>query len=194
MITLTGFKKSCKIIAVALAAIFLAGGVITGVAAYLSSRTEQVNNTLTVGDVSISIAETNEKMLPLIPGSTISKDPKITVKSGSADCYLYVKVRESDNLKTYISYKLASGWKPLGDEYPNVYYREVDSMNVDIIFSILEGDKVKAIDVDDATLASLTAETLPKLAFVGFAVQKKDVDNATAGWGALKARYQRATS
>lgn len=73
---MTGFKRSCKILAVALAAILIAGGIINGVAAFLSSRTGSVNNTLSVGDVKISIAETNERTLPLVPGTTVDKDPK----------------------------------------------------------------------------------------------------------------------
>ena len=186
---MTGFKRSCKILAVALAAILIVGGIINGVAAFLSSRTGSVNNTLSVGDVKISIAETNERTLPLVPGTTVDKDPKITVKSGSADCYVYVKIRESANLKTYITYEVADGWAPLGEDYPGIYYRESSSMNVDAVYSVLKGDKVSVKNVDNTTLSLITGNNLPRLSFAGFAVQKRDVNDAVAGWIALKTRY-----
>ena len=46
----------------------------------------------------------------MIPGWTIDKDPKVTVKEGSEDCWLFVEITEENDLRKYISYCTAEGW------------------------------------------------------------------------------------
>ena len=77
----------------------------------------------------------------MIPGNTITKDPTVTVEAGSEDCWLFVKVVESDNLDTFIDYKIAEGWTAL-DGHAGVYYREVATTESDKVFKVLAGDEV----------------------------------------------------
>lgn len=65
----------------------------------------------------------------------------------------------------------------------------IKSMNVDAVYSVLKGDKVSVKNVDNTTLSLITGNNLPRLSFAGFAVQKRDVNDAVAGWIALKTRY-----
>ena len=55
---------------------------VAGTYAYLTAKTAQVVNTFTVGNVNIDLTEktTDYKM---VPGTTINKDPKVTVKADS---------------------------------------------------------------------------------------------------------------
>ena len=77
----------------------------------------------------------------MVPGNAIEKDPTVTVKSGSEECWLFVKVEESANLDTYIDYAIADGWTEL-EEGSGVYYREVAASQADTAFSVLNDNKV----------------------------------------------------
>ena len=81
----------------------------------------EVKNTFTVGDINIGLTETTTDY-KMVPGNTIAKDPTVTVKAESEACWLFVKVTESENLDTFITYAIAEGWTKLQD---GVYYREV---------------------------------------------------------------------
>lgn len=77
--------------------------------AYLTS-TDEVENTFTVGDVQIKLDEAKvntetgkavepeeriddgNKLVRMVPGRLIDKDPTVTVLAGSEDCYVRVKV------------------------------------------------------------------------------------------------------
>ena len=88
-------KKRTLIILVALVAVF--GMAVGGTIAWLTDQTEPITNTFTVGNINIELKETATEF-KMVPGVTIVKDPKITVKSGSEACYLFVKVEKSANL------------------------------------------------------------------------------------------------
>ena len=64
---------------------------IGGTLAWLTDTTEPVTNTFTYGDINITLAETTE-VYKMVPGNSISKDPSVTVESGSEACWLFVKV------------------------------------------------------------------------------------------------------
>ena len=59
---------------VALAVLTIAGTTL----AYLTATTESVTNTFTVGNIDITLAETKTDF-KMVPGSTIAKDPMVTV-------------------------------------------------------------------------------------------------------------------
>ena len=80
-----------------------------------------VENTFTVGNVTIELNETTGGNYHLLPGATLNKDPKVTVKSGSEDCWLFVKVTPSPTLHHYLSYEIESGWQALDGE-SDVFY------------------------------------------------------------------------
>ena len=157
-----------------------------GTIAWLTAETAPVTNTFTVGDINIELAETttNYKM---VPGNTIAKDPKVTVKAGSEACWLFVKVVESNTLGTYIDYDMASGWTALSG-VDGVYYREVAASAADQTFSVLADNKVTVYDtVTKAQMDALkvAGATQPTLTFTAYACQKDNVADAAAAWAKI---------
>ena len=75
---------------------------IGGTIAWLTDKTDAVTNTFTTSDISIELAETKSNF-KMVPGNTIDKDPKVTVKANSEACWLFVKIEESANLDDYIT-------------------------------------------------------------------------------------------
>ena len=142
---------SYKAFAVILAAVLILGGAIGGTMAWLIDDTEAVANVFTDSDIEITLNENkgnsipnnpNEREFKMIPGHTITKDPKVTVEAGSEDCFLFVKIEKSTNYDTYLAdYAIVQGWNELNG-HEGVYYREVPSNSKDDqTFSILAGGK-----------------------------------------------------
>lgn len=167
-----------KTLALVLALTLLVAGVVGGTLAWLTDQTAEVKNTFTVGDINIDLTETTTDY-KMVPGNTIAKDPTVTVKANSEACWLFVKVTESENLDTFITYAIAEGWTELQD---GVYYREVPASAADQTFSVLAGDAVTV--KSDVTRAMLeTAKTdAPTLTFKAYAIQKDHFATADAAW------------
>lgn len=169
----------------ALVAVVSIGGTI----AWLTATTAPVTNTFTVGDINITLAETTTDY-KMVPGNTINKDPKVTVKANSEACWLFVKVEESSNLGSFIGYTIADDWVQLKDknntDVKGVYYREVSAVTADTAFSVLKDDRVTVKDdVTKAMMNSLTDTTRPTLTFTAYAVQKDNVTTAADAWEKL---------
>lgn len=105
-------------VAMALVCVFAVGMTI----AYLTSTTETVTNTFTVGNVKITLDEAmvDEMGVPvenadrvtantykLLPGHTYTKDPTIHVDESSEDCFIRAKVTITN----------ASAWQALIEKY-----------------------------------------------------------------------------
>ena len=166
-------KKKSLALVLALAMIVVC--VVGGTLAWLIDKTDPVKNTFTYGDIDITLAETttNYKM---IPGYTIDKDPKVTVKAGSEKCYLFVKVDKSANFDNFMTYDMAAGWTQLedasGNDVDGVFYRVVDTADMGTAYSVLANDKVTVRgDVTKAMLNGLTEATQPTLTFTAYACQ-----------------------
>lgn len=173
-------KKVLSIVAVVLVLCCAIGGTL----AWLTDKTASVKNTFTVGDINIELTETttNYKM---VPGNTISKDPKVTVKANSEACWLFVKVEKSANFDSFTTYDMADGWTEL-PSVTGVYYREVAATTAATDFSVLKGDSVSVKDtVTKADLNALTQNTFPTLTFTAYAVQKDNVADAATAWSKL---------
>lgn len=175
-----------KTLALILALVMVFGAAVGGTIAYLTSTTDPVVNTFTVGNINIDLKETT-KDYKMVPGNTINKDPKVTVKENSEACWLFVKVNKSDNLDNFISYTVDSDWTQLkdadGNEVAGVYYRSVDATTADVTYSVLTGDKVTVkTDVTKTMMDGLTADTNPTLTFTAYAIQKAGFDTASAAW------------
>ena len=129
------------------------GGVIGGTVAWLTDTSEPVVNTFTDSDIEITLTETdavdNANSYKMVPGYTISKDPKVTVEAGSEKCYLFVKLDKSDNFDSFLTYEIADGWTALSGVanvyYRNVYYRVVDTNEMGTAFSVLKDDQVTVL-------------------------------------------------
>ena len=173
-----------------------------GTLAWLMDSTQSITNTFTVGNVDIELTETDAEgnvlnasataqnaSFKMVPGSTIAKDPKITVKANSEAAWLFVKVEESSTLDTYITWAIADGWTALADE-DGVYYREAAATgNADATpISILKDNSVTVNSgVTKAQMDALNAggTTQPTLKFTAYAVQKENL-TVTAAWAAAQ--------
>lgn len=174
-------KKVLSIVAVVLVLCCAIGGTL----AWLTDKTDSVVNTFTVGDINIELTESENLNLKMVPGNTITKDPKVTVKDGSEACWLFVKVEKSANFDSFMTYEMADGWTALPD-VTGVYYREVAATTAATDFSVLKGDSVSVKDtVTKADLNALTQNTFPTLTFTAYAVQKDNVADAATAWSKL---------
>lgn len=181
-------KNSKKTVAV-IAAVIVICSLVGGTIAFLFTRTEKASNTFTIGNIDITLTESEDLDFHMESGKSIEKDPIVTVKADSIESYLYVEIEESDNLDTFISYELANGWIPLGDAYSNIYYRETEVSSKDETYHVLKGDKITVNNVSDSQMNSLTDTTLPKLTFAAYAIQKDGVGSAVDAWSLLTEQY-----
>lgn len=134
-------RSTLKPLLVAMAVVLLIGCIAGGTLAWLTDTTDKVVNTFTTSDINIELAETKTDF-KMIPGYTIEKDPKVTVKTGSEACLVFVKIDKANNLDYYIDYAVADGWIELDAiEYPGVYYREVPAGNADQTFNVIGYNK-----------------------------------------------------
>lgn len=189
--------KLRKTLLVVASAILLVVASVMGTMAWLTSTTQEVKNTFTVGNVAISLdeAKVNEygsegssaervtgNTYKLINGHTYTKDPTIHVAEGSEDCYLFVKVVngisgiEASGNTTIAAQMKAKGWKAL-DEVVDVYYYTVN----DEITAVSASNDVPVFGsftvADGATLGSYANASVTVTAY---AVQKDGFEGKTA--------------
>lgn len=184
----TNVKILTLVAAIALALACTAGATL----AWLTDTTPEVKNVFTTADIGVTLTETfntdtdNDNKndawkAQLIPGYTYSKNPKVTVKANSVDCYLFVKFEETSNPSTYLTYTstltTANGWTQGtgggegGNGVPtNVWFREVTSSTSDQSWELLKDNQVKISE--SLTKDSMpTAENAPKLTYTAYASQ-----------------------
>ena len=176
-----------KAISVVLVLVLLIGGMIGGTVAWLIDKSDSVVNTFTYGDINIELDETDTGLdndgndttneYKMIPGQTIGKDPTITVKSGSENNWLFVKLVKSTNFDNFMTFTIADGWTQLydvqGNEVEGVYFRFQSETDVDVAYPVLKDDQVIVKgEVTKQMLNALDAdETYPKLTVTAYAVQ-----------------------
>lgn len=173
-------ELSGKLVVAMLAVTLLIGCAIGGTVAWLTAKTDSVINTFTYGDINITLAETTGNSYKIIPGVDIAKDPKVTVKANSEDCWLFVKVQESGTfVADKVTYSIADGWTALTGQ-TDVYYREVSAATTDTEYYVLEGNKVTVSDT--LTKEDIQNITNPTLTFTAYAVQKDGIADAATAW------------
>lgn len=138
-------RTKTKALVLALCAVLLVVATVFVTMAFLTSE-DSVQNTFTVGEVTISLDELDvddsdndgsttdrdkANEYKLIPGKTYTKDPTIHVGAKSEPCYLFVKVEnglvdaEEDGDTTIAAQMEANGWT-LVDGQTDIYvYEEV---------------------------------------------------------------------
>ena len=170
-----------KGLALVLALTLLVVGVVAGTLAWLTAKSDVVTNTFTTSDIKVKLEETTGEEYKMIPGYTISKDPKATVLSGSEECYLFVKLEKSQNFDTYLKYDIADDWTPLTG-VNGVYYRVVNTADMGTPYSVLKNDQVTVKDtVTKEQMNALNAESAvkPTLTITAYASQLYKNNNAT---------------
>lgn len=169
----------------ALALVLVFAVAVGGVVAWLTDKTDPVENTFTVGDINITLTESPNLDLKMVPGKTITKDPKVTVEAKSEACWLFVKVKESTNFGTFMTYTMANGWTAL-DGQNGVYYREVAATTADTSFAVLKDNQVTVKDgVTKAQLEEVKTANQPTLTFTAYAVQKDNIADAATAWSKI---------
>ena len=177
-------KKVLSIVAVVLVLCCAIGGTL----AWLTDKTGPVVNTFTVGDINLDLSESENLNLKMVPGNTITKDPKVTVQANSEKCWLFVKVDKSANFDQYLTYTPATGWE-LVTGTDNVYARKVTTADFGTAFSVLQNDQVTVKGtVTEGMMTSLTTASYPTLTITAYATQlhKSATEDFTAvdAWAA----------
>ena len=208
-------NKTLKALVAVLSMVLVMCLTVAGTLAWLVDETTPVVNTFSPSNIDLKLEEspvgesgsTTANIYKMIPGVKIDKDPKVTVKA-DIDCYVFVKVTETDNFDTYMTYEIDAGvWTELdATQYPGVYYREVsatadedqDSKNDVEAFYVLDGNQVMVpntvtkgdmdkLYTNDGTVKA-DAE-LPKLTFTAYAIQKQGFEhNLTGAWTQAQAQ------
>ena len=185
------------------AALFLAmalvvGATIGGTIAWLTATTTPVVNTFTTSDVDITLSEVvdtdedGKAEFQMVPGCTITKDPKVKVTADSEDCYVFVKVEKTSEFDNYIEYAMAPDWTQLennGEKVDGVFYRTVTTdekgEDIPVIGYYKNGTFVPDKVLVKPTVTKVMMETInndsskqPKLTFTAYAIQLKK-DNST---------------
>ena len=179
-------RKLLKPLAIFACAVVLIAGTVAGTLAYLTAKTDPITNTFTVGDINITLTESANLDLKMVPGVDMTKDPKVTVEAGSEDCWLFVKLDKSAGFDTYLTYTIdANVWTAL-DADNGIYYRKVLASDPNRTFSVLLNDKVTAKsevskaqynDIANAPTLSVTAYAIQ---LAGFEVEEGA--KPTAAW------------
>lgn len=198
-------RKAKKTLLAAACACALVVGSVVGTVAYLTS-TDEVKNTFTVGNVAITLDETDvDNSMPnadrvkansykLLPGHEYTKDPIVHVASTSEDSYLFVRVVNEisaieDSTNTVASQMAAKGWKAVDGQtglyvYAGTAAGATAPLAVSASTNITVFEKVKvASTVDNTTLAGYANKTIIVTAY---AVQKDGFEGKTASeiWAA----------
>lgn len=187
-------KTVRKSLILAACAIMLVCATIAGTLAYLTA-TASVKNTFTVGNVAITMDETDvddstlneerdtENKYKLLPGQTYIKDPIIHVSATSEDCYVFVKVTnnisavEAAGDSTIAEQLEENGWKTVPKE-SNVYYKE-DAVKANADVDVFDSFTVS----DSATNEQLKAINGETIEVEAYAVQAT-FDTAVEAWNA----------
>ena len=161
--------------------------------ALLMQKTGTIENTFTVGNINIELTETGadvngKQTFKIIPGTNITKDPKVTVKANSEACWLFVVVKATQ-IPDFMTYSVASGWDVYtGATIPGstIYYRSVgaNDAKTGISYPIIAGNTITVSkDVTKAQIDAVT--TNPELSFTALAVQAENVTTVDAAWTAI---------
>ena len=163
-----------------------------GTIAWLTDSTSEITNTFTPSTIDIDLAETTGTSYKMVPGSSIEKDPEVTVVKGSEKSWVFVELVENPGIETdtttdpdtvttklftnYLTYSIADGWTLLSESTnanvaTKVYYRVVgaDTVN-DQKFDVIEGDTLTVESgLTKSNMDNLT--TNPSLVVTAYAIQ-----------------------
>ena len=195
-----------KTIALLLVLMLVFGVSVGGTIAYLTDKTEAIQNTFTVGNVSIELTETfntdsdgdkkNDAWTgKIVPGATVGKDPKITVVEGSEDCYVYALI-ENDLYFTVDEQTVVvatpnidtTKWTLVaGDSVKGLYrYNTICSAEAEAEAVIFTNVKYDSDAITEKNISALNNKTITVTAF---AHQSANIENVTVADNAAKAQF-----
>jgi predicted ribosomally synthesized peptide with SipW-like signal peptide len=194
-----------------LALVLVLGLAVGGTIAYLTATSSEVKNTFTVGKIEIKLEEhsdgtstgdvvTSRENIKVLPGSTVAKDPFVTVLSGSEKCYVYAKVVNSlavtrNSAATNVAtLTLGTGWTPVATKTADgvvttlyKYGTEVDAATADQVLAAVFTQVKIADDVTSEELPSLQNKTIVIQAYAHQSdnVTATVMDAAATEWAGL---------
>ena len=168
-----------KSVALLVAVVMLFGLVVGGTVAWMTAESEEVTNTFTVGNINIKLdeapvdengkatteARVQENEYKLIPGSEYDKDPKVTVLANSENCYVYVKVTETNNEDDIIVWTLGDNWLSIDTEEHVYVYVDAESKEPIVVGTATTDQMLPSIIKDDTITISekLDKDTIESL-------------------------------
>ena len=203
-------NKMKRFALIAVCAALLVCVTIGATVAYLTSKTDEVVNTFTVGDVKITLDEAQvttdgtpvepevrvkQNEYHLLPGSLYTKDPTVHVDDSSEDCIVFVTVDngiaaiEAPASETYTpidDQMTANGWQKLSG-HSGVYYKAA-ATDKTLPARIEAGTDLKVFDnfmiSYDADGTALKAKEDARITIKAFAIQYMNTTAADA-WDLL---------
>ena len=206
------FSTKTKLISSAISLMLIVCFAITGTVAWLIDATETVQDTFTYGEVNIELTDGNTSPTNLwktgedkrrentdnkmIPGATFNFDPYVYVTAASEKCYIFVEIVNAPSNPSPLSYfkdangnavTMATGWTPVGNSAPNVYYRE-HAGSVESYYQIYS-----AVDwMVDTSLGNGAVTTSPSITITAYAIQMdyltnngQSVTDAAGAWAII---------
>ena len=211
-------NKKTKLTVLLLALMMLVGCVVGGTLAWLVAETDPVVNTFTVGNITLTLTETpNAKSATdktdndiwqgkLVPGTTLKKDPVVTVGAGSEACWVFVKIEKTDvdvalgegteqknySFSDFIEYEVRTGtteWEKIevaGVDY-ELYARKhtgTDAQSYYVLTNLEntnEEFKNGCVQIPETVTKDMVdglGTTTPKLTFTAYAIQSEGLKTA----------------
>ena len=160
----------------------------SGSLAWLTASSAPSVSAFSVGKIDVTLADdANSAAAVLIPGTTIPRDPYVTVKGGSVDCWLFVCVDAANGAGECLDWTPVEGWSKLesgtGETGTTVYYREVTASSEDQEFRLVDGGTLTV--KSELTRTELANMTAPTLSFTAYAVQRAGFDDPAAAWAQI---------
>lgn len=187
-------KSKKKVFFTVLCAAALVVASVLGTMAYLTSKTDTVTNTFTVGNVKITLdeakvdtagvpvkdaARVTANEYKLIPGHTYTKDPTVHVDANSEESWLFVKVVDEiatiEDAKTVATQMSAKGWTAVAGETGVYAYNT--KVNAGDNIPVFDNFKIKG----DAKVSDYAGKTITVEAY---AIQADGFETAADAWNA----------
>lgn len=173
---------------------------VTGTIAWLTDKTDPIENQFTPSDISVTLTETNfEKKM--VPGKALTKTATVTV-TNDISCYVFIKVEASTVLSKYIAYSVDNSvWTALTSQ-AGVYYKEITTTGTSN-FTVLGAGSVtvnstafswaanEVLVLPSVTKAEMQAlkesdAIQPTLTFTAYACQKEGFGTPEDAWAEAK--------
>ena len=98
-------RKFYQVLVIALCTVMLILGSISATVAYLTMKTETVENTFTAGNIFIELKQQTElDSSKMVPGQKYTVDPEVIVSANSEACWLFIKIEKPTNFDTFLSF------------------------------------------------------------------------------------------
>ena len=174
---------------------------IGGTLAFLTDKTEAIENTFTVGNIEITLAESvdtdkdGKASFKIVPGATDDKDPTITVVEESEKCYVYALIENNlvINKEVVATTDLKSAdWTAIGKTDNKTLYRYKEVVDASAADKELPVFTKVTYDGDKITAENISTLNEKTIVVSAFAHQAENIgegtttaDTAAAAWAGV---------